>query len=140
MVGKPADPRQLQLTILPDGSVLQAELFVPTRAAGFVRSGQQVRILYDAFPYQNFGTYAGRVVKVSHTVLTPGDVAAPVELHEPAYRVTAALDRPDVSAYGDRIPLQPDMLLRADIILDSRTLAAWLLNPVLGAGSRAMQP
>jgi membrane fusion protein len=139
-VGRPADPRQLQLTIVPEGSVLQAELLVPTRAAGFVRAGQRVRILYDAFPYQNFGTHGGRVVKVSRTVLTPGDIAAPLELREPAYRVTAELDRPDVDAHGERIPLQPDMLLRADVILDSRTLMAWLMNPLLGAGARAMQP
>lgn len=139
-VGRPADPRQLQLSILPNGSILQAELFVPTRAAGFVQNGQKVRILYEAFPYQNFGTYGGRIVKVSRTVLTPADISAPVELKEPAYRVGVALDRPDVDAYGDKIPLQPDMLLRADIILDRRTLMNWLLNPLLGAGARAMQP
>lgn len=139
-VGRPADPRQLQLSILPGGSVLQAELFVPTRAAGFVQAGQKVRILYEAFPYQNFGTYGGHVVKVSRTVLTPADISAPVELKEPAYRVSAALDRSDVDAYGDKIPLQPDMLLRADIILDRRTLMNWLLNPLLGVGARAMQP
>jgi membrane fusion protein len=139
-VGRPADPRQLQLTLVPEGSVLQAELFVPTRAAGFVRRGQRVRILYDAFPYQNFGTYGGRVAKVSHTVVTQGDLAAPVELREPAYRVTVDLDRPDVDAYGERIPLQPDMLLRADIILESRTLMSWLLNPLIGVSARAMQP
>lgn len=139
-VGKPADPRRLQLSIVPDGGVLQAELFVPTRAIGFVRNGQRVRILYDAFPYQNFGTYGGRVAKVSHTVLTAADVSAPFEIKEPAYRVTAALDRPDVDAYGDRIPLQPDMLLRADVILDGRTLMNWLLNPLLGAGVRTIQP
>lgn len=138
--GRPADPRQLQLTIVPEGSVLRAELFVPTRAAGFVRAGQRVRILYDAFPYQNFGTYGGRVVEVSRTVLTPGDVAAPLELREPVYRIVAELNRPDVDAYGERIPLQPDMLLRADIILDSRTLMAWMVNPLLSAGARAMQP
>jgi membrane fusion protein len=51
-----------------------------------------------------------------------------------------ALARPDVDAYGDRIPLQPDMLLRADIILDSRALMSWILNPLLGVGERAMQP
>jgi membrane fusion protein len=45
-----------------------------------------------------------------------------------------------VDAYGKRIPLQPDMLLRADIILESRTLMSWLLNPLIGVGARAMQP
>ncbi|MCW8087353.1 HlyD family efflux transporter periplasmic adaptor subunit [Sabulicella glaciei] len=139
-VGRPADPRQLQLTIVPEGSLLQAELFVPTRAAGFVRQGQRVRILYDAFPYQNFGTYGGRVIRISHTVLTSADITVPVQLDEPVYRVTVELERPDVDAYGNRIPLQPDMLLRADIILDSRTLVSWLVNPLLGAGARALQP
>jgi membrane fusion protein len=140
MVGRPADPRQLQLSILPDGSTLRAELFVPTRAAGFVRKGQRVRLLYEAFPYQNFGTYGGRIVQVSRTVLTPADAAGPIELRQPAYRVTVSLDRPDVDAYGEKMPLQPDMLLNADIILDSRALMSWILNPLLGAGARAMQP
>ena len=132
-VGQTADPRRLQLEIVPAESVLQAELFVPTRAAGFVRAGQKVRILYDAFPYQKFGTYAGRVIKVSQTILTGSDVFGPVALKEPAYRVTAALERPDVDAYGEKIPLQPDMLLKADIILDKRSLMSWLVDPLLSA-------
>ncbi|WP_043344570.1 HlyD family efflux transporter periplasmic adaptor subunit [Belnapia moabensis] len=140
MVGRPADPRQLQLSILPNGSTLRAELFVPTRAAGFIRKGQRVRLLYEAFPYQNFGTYGGRIEQVSRTVLTPADAAGPIELKQPAYRVSVSLDRPDVDAYGEKMSLQPDMLLHADIILDSRALMSWILNPLLGAGTRAMQP
>jgi hypothetical protein len=37
------------------------------------------------------------------------------------------------------MPLQPDMLLRADIILDRRPLMAWIANPLLAAATRAMQ-
>src|SRR5436309_14554256 len=44
-VGQFADPRHLQMEIIPNERVLQAELFVPTRAIGFVRTGQHVRIL-----------------------------------------------------------------------------------------------
>jgi len=135
-VGQPADPRRLLLGILPPGSILQAELFVPTRAVGFVRVGQRVRILYEAFPYQHFGTYGGHVVKVSQTILTGSDTWGPVALKEPAYKVTAVLDRPDVDAYGERIPLQPDMLLRADVILDRRSLMGWLMEPLVGVGMR----
>jgi membrane fusion protein len=43
------------------------------------------------------------------------------------------LDRPDIDAYGKRVPLQPDMLLKADIILEKRTLVDWILNPLLSA-------
>ena len=130
-IGQFADPRQPQMEIIPSESVLQAELFVPTRAIGFVEPGQKVRILYEAFPYQQFGTYGGRVNQISRTVLTKSDTSGPIELKEPSYRVTAVLDRPDIDAYGKHVPLQADMLLRADIILEKRSLMTWILHPLL---------
>ena len=132
-VGQIADPRHMQLEIIPLDSTLQAELFFPTRAFGFVRPGQQVRILYDAFPYQKFGTYRGSVTKVSRTILTGNETTGPIALKEPAYRVTVGLERPDIDAYGLKMPLQPDMLLKADIILEQRSLMRWLLDPVFSA-------
>lgn len=128
--GQTAEPQRLQLEIIPEDSLLQAELFLPARAIGFVEPGQPVRILYDAFPYQHFGTYRARVVKVSQTLLTSADVAGPIKLNEPAYRVTAALERADIDAYGKTVTLQPDMLLKADIILEKRSIMSWFLNPL----------
>jgi membrane fusion protein len=132
-VGQIADPRHMQLEIIPVDATLQAELFFPTRAFGFVRPGQQVRILYDAFPYQKFGTYRGSVTKVSHTILTGNETTGPIALKEPAYRVTVGLERPDIDAYGLKMPLQPDMLLKADVVLEQRSLMRWLLDPVFSA-------
>jgi membrane fusion protein len=132
-IGQVADPRHMQLEIIPLDSPMQAQLFFPTRAFGFVRPGQQVRILYDAFPYQKFGTYRGTVANVSHTILTGNDATGPITLKEPAYRVTVAPERPDIDAYGLKMPLQPGMLLKADVILEQRSLMRWLLDPVLSA-------
>jgi membrane fusion protein len=131
-VGQTVDPQRLQLEVVPERLVLQAELFLPARAIGFVEPGQPVRILYDAFPYQHFGTYSGHVVQVSQTILTSSDAIGPIALKEPAYRVTVALDRDDIDAFGKRIPLQPDMLLRADILLEKRSLMSWLTSPLTG--------
>jgi membrane fusion protein len=128
--GQNADPSRLQLEIIPADSVLQAEMFVPSRAIGFVKPGQPVRILYDAFPYQHFGTYRGEIVDVSQTILTGADAGAPFKLNEPAYRVVASLERSDIDAGGKRIALQPDMLLKADIILERRSLMSWLTRPL----------
>ncbi len=130
--GQSADPQRLQLEIVPEDFVLQAELFVPARAIGFVEAGQPVRILYDAFPYQHFGTYAGHVVKVSQTLLTGSDASGPITLREPAYRITASLERSDIDVNGKKVALQPDMLLKADIILERRSLISWLTSPLLG--------
>jgi membrane fusion protein len=129
--GKLAEPNQLQLEIIPT-STLKAELLVPSRSIGFVRVGQPVGIRYDAFPYQNFGRYNGTITDISHNILTRSDVSSGfITLEEPVYRVTAALNRQDVNAYGKSMPLQAGMLLKADVILDKRSLMQWVLDPLL---------
>ena len=129
--GQAVQPQQLQLEIVPDNSPLQAELLIPTRAAGFVRPGQEVRLLYDAFPYQNFGAYTGHVAEISNTVLTKTDAVGPIVPEEPVYKAVVQLDRPDVDANGRKMPLHAGMLLQAKIILDRRSLARWILEPLL---------
>ena len=129
--GKVAELNQLQLEIIP-ASTLKAELLVPSRAIGFVHAGQPVSIRYDAFPYQNFGRYEGTIIEISQNILTDSDVSSsPIKMQEPVYRVTVALDRQDISAYGKRLPLQAGMLLTADVILDRRSLMRWILDPLL---------
>src|SRR3954451_8939689 len=129
--GKTVQPQQLQLEIVPENSALRAELLIPTRAAGFVQVGQEVRLLYDAFPYQNFGAYTGRLTELSNTVVTKTDAAGPIIPEEPVYKAVAVLDRPDVDANGRKVMLHAGMLLHAKIILDRRSLARWILDPLL---------
>jgi membrane fusion protein len=133
-VGQPVDPRRVQLEIVPGNSPLEAKLFIPSKAIGFVEPGQDVKLLYDAFPYQRFGTYRGKITSVSQTVLMDTDIVAPVKPNEPVYTATVALDRPDVTAHGKKVPLEPDMSLRADIVLERRTLIDWIVSPLQHIG------
>ena len=64
-------------------------------------------------------------------MLTKSDTAGPVVPEEPVYKAIAVLDRPDVDANGEKAPLQTGMLLKAEIILDRRSLANWVLDPLL---------
>lgn len=129
--GQTVQPQRLQIEIIPDDSPLHAELLIPTRAAGFIRAGQSVRFLYDAFPYQNYGAYTGRIAELSQTVVTKSDAAGPIVPEEPVYKAQAVLDRSNVDANGQTVPLQAGMLLKAEIILDRRSLAMWILDPLL---------
>lgn len=135
-VGQTAMPGVPLLAIVPQDSALEAHLYLPTRAAGFVAQGQEVKLRYGAFPYQRFGLYAGRVVQVDSTILTPNELPLPLPLSEPVYRLRARLDAQAVDAYGQRYPLQAGMLLDADIVLDRRPLWQWLLEPVLSLRGR----
>ncbi|GJE72611.1 hypothetical protein CHKEEEPN_4168 [Methylorubrum podarium] len=130
--GQPAHPSQLQMTIVPEAAGLSAELFVPSRAVGFIAPGQPVRLLYEAYPYQKYGAYGGRVTRVSGTVVRPGETGGPLALTEPAYKVEVALESPYVKVDGQPVALKPDMALRADIVLEKRSIMRWLLGPFLG--------
>ena len=125
------------LMLTPNDSRLEAELFIPTRAAGFIRAGQDVSLQYQAFPYEKFGSAKGQVVSVSKTVLAPADIALPgLQAQEPVFRVRAALAKDFVAAYGAKTPLQPGMLLNAAIIVERRSLLEWLLDPLYAVGRR----
>ncbi|MFT6449124.1 MAG: membrane fusion protein [Oleispira sp.] len=136
--GQTVIPGEVMADLLPNNAKLEAYLYVPSRAVGFIRAGQLVKIQYQAFPYQRFGTYDGRIVEVSDTILSPADLPVKISLSEPVYRVTVKLDKQTVTAYGEAITLQAGMLLNADISVDTRNLMEWLLDPLYSLKERML--
>jgi membrane fusion protein len=124
--------------LIPEGGRLEAELLAPSRSIGFIKPGQEVKISLQAFPYQRFGTLAGRVRSVSATVLGPTEVGIPgLNLQEPTFRIRVSLSRDEMIAYGERIPLQPGMLVSADVVFDRRSLLQWLFDPIYAVAGRS---
>ena len=128
-------------SLIPADTRLQAQLFAPSSAIGFVRPDQTVMLRYQAFPYQKFGHQSGQVVQISKAPLQPSELAGmplagAMASGEPLYRITVRLDKQDVAAYGATQSLAPGMQLDADVVLDRRRLIEWLFEPVLGIASR----
>ncbi|MEZ5558461.1 MAG: HlyD family efflux transporter periplasmic adaptor subunit [Pseudomonadales bacterium] len=117
------------VTVAPAAGRLQARLLIPSRAAGFVQPGQPVRLMVDAFPYQHFGTQAATLRSLSSGLIGDGAALGPVRPDEPVYTADAELARQTVAAYGSELPLRPGMRVVADIVLERRSLLAWLLQP-----------
>lgn len=126
------------LSILPAGGRLEAHLYTPSRAIGFVRPGQRVLLRYQAYPYQKFGHYGGEVASVARSALNPAELPAQLSglasgserSGEPVYRVTVRLDSQHVTAYGKPVALQPGMQLEADLLVERRRLIDWVLDPL----------
>ena len=129
-IGQRIDTSRPLFSIIPNNSDLQADLYLPTRSIGFLEAGQSINIGYEAFPYQKFGTYSGKISQVAESVIMPGEQASGLVFQEPVYKVTAALESQHVEAYGKEIPLRPGMILSADVVLDKRSLFEWLLEPI----------
>ena len=140
--GQNVTPASALATLLPADAKLQAHLFAPSSAIGFVRADQTVQLRYQAFPYQKFGHQAGAVAQVSRSPLQAAELnglplpAAISASGEPLYRITVTLNQQSVSAYGQQQALAPGMQLEADVLLDRRRLIEWLFEPVLGMAGR----
>ncbi len=124
------------MSLIPQGAQLVAELLLPTRSAGFVKTGDEARLRFDAFPYQRFGFIESKVLRIDKALLLDGEAVIPFALSEPVYRIRTQLSKQDMLAYGDSFPLKSGMLLEADIVLDRRTLLDWLLDPIYSLKGR----
>jgi membrane fusion protein len=136
-VGSRADASVPLLSIIPAGSKLEAHLFSPSKTIGFVRKGQQVRLRYQAYPYQKFGQYEGMVTRISRSALGPSDLSQQLtglsslyDSKEPVYLITVEIRSQFVSANGEAVPLQPGMQLEASVAMETRTLLEWMFEPL----------
>jgi membrane fusion protein len=135
--GGAVNPGATLAILVPSGVKLQAQLWLPSRAAGFVRVGDRVRLMYDAFPYQRFGVGKGRVADVARAPTAPTDLPLALRTEEDLYRVLVDLDDQSVTAYGDRWRLAAGMRLKADLILEQQSLWDWLFDKVRAAQARS---
>ncbi len=132
-IGQHAGRQQPLMVVMPRGARPQAELYVPSSAAGFLDVGQEVRLSVDAFPYQRFGTVQARISEISSTAIPK---AMPEGGTAPVYLVTAELSRPWVLAFGKKQPLLPGMTLSARIITKKQSLLEWLFQPLFAVSRR----
>jgi len=123
-------PQQMIASILAEDAELFAEVYIPSRAIGFIMPKQSVRIMYSAFPHQRFGAAKGEVLEVSNSILRPEEIPSGFGLEEPAYKVRIQLDAQSMSGFGEVLPLRPGMALRAEIILEERSFLQWVLEPL----------
>lgn len=124
------------LTIIPEAVNVEADVYVASRAIGFVSEGQEVRLLYDAFPYQRFGSFTGKIVSVSRVIIAPNELDAPLRIEEPVYKVKVQLERQAIDAFGQQYRLQAGMTLTANVILERLSFWDWLMAPLRAVTNR----
>jgi multidrug efflux pump subunit AcrA (membrane-fusion protein) len=136
--GREVDPARALLSIVPDGSRLEAMLYAPGKDVHRAKVGDTVKLRYEAFPSSRYGLSTGRIVSISQSPLTSAEFAsigeavrqriAPRDRGAPLYRLTVALQEPFVIANGRREDLKAHMLLEADVVLETQRLYQRLLD------------
>ncbi|MGO7018357.1 HlyD family efflux transporter periplasmic adaptor subunit [Rhizobium leguminosarum] len=131
-IGEPLNTQQALMSVVPLNATLHAQLDVPNAAVGFVEVGQEVRLAIDTFPYQSFGTIAGRVKSLSKSPINRGSGAS-TNLN---YLVTVDLERQSITAFGKQQALFPGMTLSARIATARQSLLEWLFEPLFALQRR----
>lgn len=127
------EPGQPIASLIPTPTTLKAEIFIPSTAIGFVHRGTKVAMHYAAFPYQKYGVQYGVVEQVSETPTQPAQLSALLGQQPPAqpmYRAIASLERQQIVTDGQQRALVPGMQLEAALLLEDRSIIAWLLEPI----------
>jgi membrane fusion protein len=135
-IGKYLDSRLQLASVVPLGSRMDVLLLATSKAVGLTKVGDQVRIMYDGFPYQHYGSFRGQVTAVSRNIISDGEVDSAQKPSDPVYPVRVRVSDQSIFANGERHPLQPGMTLTADIVLSSRSFAEWLLQPLTAVKNR----
>ena len=99
------------LSIVPQNK-LYAEVFIPNKDIGFIKTNQVAKIRIDAFPYSRYGELEGLVTYI-------GADALPPDQKQPYYRfpVKISLKEASLKSNGTRIPLQSGMTLTTNLKL-----------------------
>jgi membrane fusion protein len=123
-------------TLAPVGARLQAHLYAPSSALGFLEPGLGVHLRLQAFPYAKYGGLEGRVVQVAQAPVQAVELghallATATSRNEPLYRVVVLLPEQTMRAGGASRALLPGMQLEADVTMERRRLIEWAVAPLL---------
>ncbi len=97
---------------------LQAELKLPQSGAGRVKIGQGIKLLYDAFPYQQFGVKFANLRWISPSTSTTD------------FRALADLASTSIQVAGQATPLKAGMAGRAEVVIAHRSIISFAFDPI----------
>lgn len=128
--GQQTDASKPLVKITPLESTLIAQLFIPAKKAGFIEKNSNLILHYDAYPFERFGSYPGKIIAIDQSIMTDDEEDKPFKIGEPYYKATAKLERQTVKIYGKEKNIQNGMTFSAVIVGSRRKIWQWILDPL----------
>jgi len=100
----------------------RARLLVREQGLPRLAPGQKVRLFFEAFPYQRYGTATGNLEWISSAAVSSSDGST--------FIARAVLDQNSFSSHGHGHPLRVGMKGEARIVVGSRTLIEYAFEPI----------
>ncbi|MDO9518679.1 MAG: HlyD family efflux transporter periplasmic adaptor subunit [Pseudohongiella sp.] len=129
--GDQLDPHRPFVSIVADAPDYEAQIFVPSRALGKIKAGQKVLLNYDAFPYQQYGSYEAVVSSIGTAVIDPREHLIPLDINEPVYLIKAEL-----LPLRHNLSLRSGMQFSAQLVTGQRTILQGIMEPLTSLARR----
>ncbi len=132
-IGQQTTPERAAASIIPSNSQLEVWLYAPSRAVGNARPGQAVRLQFDAFPYQKFGSSRGVVTEIAKVPTEPSNVDPGLKFEEPVFRIRTRIVEFSPRAKVSIAAIRPGMTLGGKLVMERRSFWQILLGPIFEA-------
>lgn len=135
--------------IIPsNGAVYQLVLWLPNSSVPYVAAGDAINIRYDAFPYEKFGQFPGRIESIAYVPASIQEMStySSSPVHQPSvqtasfYKVTVSLDKTYISYQGKALQLTNGMRAQSTLFLEKRPLYQWMFSPFYDMKNSLMGP
>lgn len=121
------------MSIVPANDTPIAEIAIPSREIGFLRSGQKARIKIDAFPFTRYGSVSAKLIYLSRDAMTSEDGSNLM------YTGHLQLEDTSFSVKGEKQPIQIGMSLKGEVITNERRLIDFFISPIKETLSEALR-
>jgi HlyD family secretion protein len=125
------EPGEELLSILPDSHDLLVEAKALNRDIGFIKQGMRVKVKVATFPFQEFGTIDGEVMKITPNATLDKDLGL-------VYTVRVMLKKKTINVDGKEMELTPGMAVTAEIVTRKRSILTFMLEPITRRFSEAL--
>ncbi|THK39030.1 HlyD family type I secretion periplasmic adaptor subunit [Ensifer sp. MPMI2T] len=120
------------VTLVPLNVPLEAEVEINARDIGRVTVDEEVRIKFDAYPFQKYGTASGSLRTISRDAFTPNQQDASAgQAGAPFFKARVSLGDSELRAPPGTVRLLPGMTVSAEIKVGRRTVISYFLYPLL---------
>lgn len=128
-VQQPVLANDQAMSILAKNAKWEAVFYANSQQYNTIQINTSAELRYDAFPYQNFGTYTGNVISIAQTPLQADSLIYPLPNKGRAgtyYKIRIALEKQCINIQDKCQSFHPGMKATANIHIGSRSLIAWL--------------
>jgi hemolysin D len=154
-VGQVVSTGQEIMRIVPARGDLQIAAYLPNDEAGFVHAGQQATIKIATFPFTQYGTVTGKVIRVSPDAVTAADAQqALADASRPAaspaagtagstqglvFPIIVSVDQNSIMVDGRRVRFSPGMGVTVEVNTGKRSILDYLFSPIIEVTASAMR-